>query len=197
MDNSQDPQLDNMTDEQVITNAPSWYHHWRNRIHTWVTNNSRTLIADIVLFVPDMLMLTVNLIKDKRVPLLVKAQLVLSAAYVISPVDFIPEGLTHVIGLVDDATVLALTLYWLQSIVNIDSQILKDNWVGESDPNAMINDTHKLINDNASTLFSSTTWQKLQSRFDKSEQSLHQQLRNKLRSKSPQLGKRKEPIEIE
>lgn len=197
MTDQQETPINDITEKQITHNAPNWYQNWRDRIYTWVKNNSDDLIADIVLFVPDMFMLTVRLISDKRVPFLVKAQLMLSAAYVISPFDFIPEGLTNVIGLVDDASVLALTLYWLRNVINIDPQILKDNWVGENDLNDVIRDVHQRINDNANKLFSGEIWKKIRDKFDKSGESPHQELRDKIQYKSPQLGKKKAPIEIE
>lgn len=202
MTDQPETQTTEFTEQQIERNAPNWYQNWRDRIHTWVKNNSDDLIADIVLFVPDMFMLTARLITDKRVPFLVKAQLILSAAYVMSPLDFIPEGLTNVVGLVDDASVLALTLYWLRNVINIDPQILKDNWVGENDLNDVIRDVHRRINDNANKLFSGEIWQKIRARFDKAEsanedESPHQQLRDKMHYTSPQMGKTKTPIEIE
>jgi len=197
MTEQQETQTSDIAEQQITRNAPSWYQNWRDRIHTWVEKNSDNLIADIVLFVPDMFMLTVKLITDKRVPFLVKAQLILSAAYVMSPLDFIPEGLTNVIGLVDDASVLALTLYWLRNVINIDPQILKDNWVGENDLNDVIRDVHQRVNDNANKLFSGEIWDKIRGKFDKSDESPHQQLRDKMQYRSPQLGKKKTPIDIE
>lgn len=192
-----EPQSTDTSEDQIIRHAPNWYQNWRDRIHSWVNKNSDSLIADIILFVPDMFMLTVRLIGDKRVPFLVKAQLILSAIYVMSPLDFIPEGLTNVIGLVDDASVLALTLYWVRNVINIDPQILKDNWVGENDLNDVIQDVHQRVNDNANKLFSGEIWNKIRGKFDKSEESPHQQLHDKIQYQSPQLGKKKTPIDIE
>lgn len=184
--------IENTTEEEVKTSAPNWYQTWRTRIHDWIKNNSDDLIADIVLFVPDMFMLTVHLIKDKRVPFLLKAQLLLSAAYVLSPFDLMPEGLTGVIGLVDDAGVLALTLYWIRNIINIDPKILKDNWVGENDLNEVIQEVHQHINDNANKLFSGEVWESLRKKFDKSDAPLAE-----TPTESEQLGNQKVPIEIE
>lgn len=184
-------------EQDIDTNPSNWYQVWRDRIHDWVNQNSDELIADIILFVPDMLMLTVRLIKDKRVPFLVKAQLILSATYVLSPFDFVPEGLTGVIGLVDDASVLTLTLYWLRNVINIDPKILKDNWIGENDLNDVIQTVHQRINDNANKLFSGETWASLRRKFDKSDTSPHQNLREKIQYKSPQMGKHKVPIDID
>lgn len=188
-----------VTQEEIVQSAPNWYQQWRDRVHTWIKAHSDDLLADIVLFVPDLFMLTVRLIRDKRVPFLLKAQLMLSAIYVLSPLDLIPEALTGVIGLADDAGVLALTLYWLKNIIGIDPKILKDNWIGENDINDVIQDVHQRVNDNANKLFSGEIWQSIRDKFDKSEQekSEHRTLRQRLRYKSAQLGKRKIPIDIE
>lgn len=185
-------QITPTTEHEVEQNTPDWYQVWRDRIHRWLENNSDDLIADIVMFVPDMLMLTVRLIKDKRVPFLLKAQLILSAAYVISPFDLIPEGISGVIGLVDDAGVLALTLYWLRNIIGIDPKILKDNWVGENDLNDVIRDVHQRVNDNANKLFDGEIWTLIQKKFDKQKGSSHQ-----ANEDSQQMGEKKIPIQID
>ena len=191
-----DQSITTTTQAEVENKTPDWYQTWRDRIHDWIQGNNDPLIADIVLFVPDMLMLTVRLIKDKRVPFLLKAQLVLSAAYVLSPFDVIPEGLSGVIGLVDDAGVLALTLYWLRNIVGIDPNILKENWVGENDLNDVIQQVHQRVNDNANKLFSGDVWSSIQKKFDKSE-STSDQKSEPVESDSEQMGNQKIPINID
>ena len=184
MTETTETQITTISEQEIYTKAPHWYQTWRGRIQQWVGNNSDDLIADIILFVPDMFMLTVGLIKDKRVPFLLKAQLILSVAYVISPFDFIPEGISGVIGLVDDAGVLALTLYWIRNIIGIDPKILKDNWVGDNDLNEVIQDVHQRVNDNANKLFDGEIWASLRAKFARVED-------------SQQMGKEKVSITID
>lgn len=193
MTDTQETQITTISEDEIENTAPNWYKTWRSRIHNWLENNSDDLIADIVLFVPDMFMLTVRLIRDKRVPFLLKAQLLLSVAYVISPFDFIPEGISGVIGLVDDAGVLALTLYWVRNIIGIDPQILKDNWVGDNDLNDVIRDVHQRVNDNANKLFDNETWDALRQRFARLEDKPQEQHN----PNSEQMGDQKIPIEID
>jgi uncharacterized membrane protein YkvA (DUF1232 family) len=47
------------------------------------------------------------------VPLLIKTVPLLVALYVISPIDFLPEGFLLVFGLVDDAAIAAVIAGWL------------------------------------------------------------------------------------
>ena len=194
MTDTQKTQITTIPEDEIKNTAPNWYQTWRSRIHNWLENNSDDLIADIVLFVPDMFMLTVRLIRDKRVPFLLKAQLLLSVAYVISPFDFIPEGISGVIGLVDDAGVLALTLYWVRNIVGIDPQILKDNWVGDNDLNDVIRDVHQRVNDNANKLFDNETWDSLRQRFARLEDKPQEE---QVDENLEQMGEQKIPIEID
>ncbi len=96
-----DPNLgiEPLKEAEIHGRAPDWYDQWRDRIREWVSRGADEQVAQIVLLVPDMLMLVVRLARDKRVPFLLKAQLLLAAAYVISPVDLVPEAILGVVGL--------------------------------------------------------------------------------------------------
>lgn len=194
--------VENKTEAEIEQEAPGWYVLWRERIRKWIHDHTSDTLADILLFVPDMFMLTVGLIRDKRVPFLLKAQLILAAAYVLSPFDLLPEALTGVVGLADDAGVLALTLYWLRNVIGIDRNILRENWIGEGDVITVIDDVHQRVNENANKLFSGEIWTSIHEKFshNENEENTHRRLRDRLRrkpKKSPQLGKYKQAIEIE
>src|SRR5690606_16152038 len=112
--------FDPADEDTIYEQTPGWYEKWRKRIYKWVSRATDDTIAGIVLLVPDLFVLLVRLIQDARVPFWVKAQLVLAAAYVLSPIDFIPEAIAGVVGLTDDAGVMALVLMWIKNIMGID-----------------------------------------------------------------------------
>ncbi len=60
----------------------------------------------------DRLVLAWNLLRDERVGYLEKAIPVLTIAYLLSPVDFLPAVVSGPLGLLDDVTILILGLNW-------------------------------------------------------------------------------------
>jgi uncharacterized membrane protein YkvA (DUF1232 family) len=60
----------------------------------------------------DRMMLAFHLLKDDRVDLYVKAIPILTIAYLVSPIDFLPAIITGPLGLLDDLTLLILGLNW-------------------------------------------------------------------------------------
>lgn len=157
--------IEPLSEQQIVQRAPDWYETWRESVRAWVSAHADNETAAIVLFVPDLLALVVRLARDQRVPFLLKGQLVLAAAYVLSPVDLIPELLVGVIGLGDDAGVLVLVLMWIKSIASLDRQVLRENWSGQGDVFEVIDGLHKKISDNADKLYDEKIWRTLQRRF--------------------------------
>ena len=155
----------------VEEDAANWHHNWRDRIHDWVESNSNSNIADSVLVVPDLFILVTRLIRDNRVSAAIKARLLAATAYVVSPLDLIPEGVMGVVGLTDDAGALALIGYWLVHIVSIDKEIVREHWPGDNDPIEVIDNLHKRITDNAEAIFGGKTgiWKDLQEKFGKKQ----------------------------
>jgi uncharacterized membrane protein YkvA (DUF1232 family) len=157
--------FETMTEQDVEIELPDWYGRWRGRIHSWVSGHSDATVANLLTLLPDLLVLTVRLAKDPRVPFFAKAQLALAAAYVISPIDFLPEAALGVLGLTDDLTVLALVLYWLQSLNKVDRQALRDNWPGDGQVEAVIDNVHDRIMAEKDHILSHDVWQKIERRF--------------------------------
>ncbi len=92
--------------------------------------------GDVLLLAPDFFHLLVRLSMDERVPGDKKIKLLLGIAYFISPIDVLPEALFGPVGYMDD---LAIAAYILNDFINQnDLDVLYDNWAGESDVLASI-----------------------------------------------------------
>lgn len=77
----------------------------------------------------DVVHLTLRLSADPRVSLGEKATMAGTAAYLVSPVDLLPESILGPIGLVDDA---ALALFVVKRLLmNTDLEILREHWAGK------------------------------------------------------------------
>jgi len=70
----------------------------------------------LVVNLPKIIKLYYRLFKDRRVPLHLKAILILALAYLVSPIDLIPDWLIPLLGQVDDAIVLIVAMrYFLRN----------------------------------------------------------------------------------
>lgn len=83
-----------------------------------------------LMFLPNMVRLCANLLKDSRVPTTEKALFAGAIIYAIVPLDFIPDFLPFV-GQVDDIYLIALTL--LRLINRTDESVVRENWRGGGD----------------------------------------------------------------
>ena len=70
---------------------------------------------DLLLFLPDLVVLLSRLMRDDRVPLGSKLIAVAGLAYVVSPVDFVPALIFGPLGLVDDLFIVATVLSRLET----------------------------------------------------------------------------------
>lgn len=71
--------------------------------------NPRAAIQFIT-YLPQFIKLYARLLKDARVPLYLKALVVLAFLYLISPIDLFPDFLAPILGHVDDVLILMFTL---------------------------------------------------------------------------------------
>lgn len=90
------------------------------------TGAKRTLLGTIAQ-IPSYLRLMAGLITDPRVSALDKVLLGAAVAYVVMPIDFIPDFIPF-IGQVDDVFILVLALRRL--ISNAGMNVIRDHWDG-------------------------------------------------------------------
>lgn len=90
--------------------------------------NSR--LKNLLLFIPNMLLLCVRLLADPRVPMVDRALVAGAIAYAIIPFDLIPDMIPFV-GQVDDAYLIALTL--LRLMERTDPKVVREHWSGGGD----------------------------------------------------------------
>lgn len=106
----------------------------KNKVLNWLKEHGGGLteeIADLIMVLPDLLLLLIKLMKDERVPAELKLKIALAVAYVLSPVDLIPEALGSILGFVDDTLAMAVLIAGL--VEEIPNEVIRDNWAGRSD----------------------------------------------------------------
>jgi uncharacterized membrane protein YkvA (DUF1232 family) len=88
-------------------------------------------VRDLLLLLPDLTILLIRLLGDRRVPLFHKSIAVAGVAYVLSPIDLMPALVFGPIGLLDDLFVVAACLSRLLNHVHPD--IVRGHWSGRGD----------------------------------------------------------------
>ena len=91
---------------------------------------ARRLIADAALLAPNLVRLVGRLLRDPRVPRRAKISLGAAAAYVMSPVDVIPEVIP-VVGWADD---VILIMFAVDSLIDrAGPELIDEHWDGPGD----------------------------------------------------------------
>jgi uncharacterized membrane protein YkvA (DUF1232 family) len=87
-------------------------------------------MANLLLFIPNMLVLCAHLMMDGRVP--AKERLLVAGAivYALMPLDFIPDVLPFV-GQIDDAYLVSMSLLRLMTVT--DPRVVRQHWRGGGD----------------------------------------------------------------
>jgi len=98
-------------------------------------------MTNLLLVIPNMLLLSARLMVDPRVP--AKERLLVAGAivYALMPFDFIPDMLPFV-GQVDDAYLVALTLLRLMTVT--EPHVVREHWRGGGDVVELIGATAML-----------------------------------------------------
>lgn len=116
--------------------------------------------SELLLLLPDFIVLIFRLLKDARVPTGAKARLILYTAYLISPVDIVPD-FVPVLGQFDD---LFAAAYVLQSILSVTpEEVVREHWSGQGEVLKNI----QIVLDVAVEVFGSSLLNKLFKHFKK------------------------------
>lgn len=91
---------------------------------------ARRRLKNLLLFIPNMVLLCARLLTDPRVPTTERALLAGAIVYAIIPFDLIPDMIPFV-GQVDDAYLIALTL--LRLLDRTDPKVVREHWSGGGD----------------------------------------------------------------
>lgn len=87
-------------------------------------------LKNVLLFIPNMLLMCARLMTDSRVPTTERALVAGAIVYFIIPFDLIPDMIPFV-GQVDDAYLIALTL--LRLMERTDPKVVREHWSGGGD----------------------------------------------------------------
>jgi uncharacterized membrane protein YkvA (DUF1232 family) len=93
-------------------------------------SNLRSRMTNLLLVIPNLLLLSARLMVDPRVPAKERLLVAGAIAYALMPLDFIPDMLPF-IGQVDDAYLIGLTLLRLMSVT--EPRVVREHWRGGGD----------------------------------------------------------------
>src|SRR6266446_3885862 len=91
---------------------------------------TRRRMKNLLLFIPNLLLLCARLMTDPRVPGKERALVAGAILYAIIPFDLIPDMIPFV-GQIDDVYLIALTL--LRLMERTDPKIVREHWAGGGD----------------------------------------------------------------
>lgn len=91
---------------------------------------ARRRMKNLLLFIPNMILLCARLMTDSRVPTTEKALVAGAVIYAIIPLDLIPDMIPFV-GQIDDAYLIAATL--LRLVDRTDARVVREHWKGGGD----------------------------------------------------------------
>lgn len=90
----------------------------------------RSRMKNLLLFIPNLLVLCARLMVDPRVPATERVLVAGAILYALIPFDFIPDFIPFV-GQVDDAYLIAMTLLRLMTVT--DPLVVRQHWRGGGD----------------------------------------------------------------
>ena len=101
----------------------------------WILRPKGVPARELLGVIPDLIRLLRALMTDRSVPVDVRLALAGAMAWIISPIDLIPEFIP-VLGPLDDIVVAVVALRYVRRRVGVDD--LRRRWVGTSDGFALV-----------------------------------------------------------
>jgi uncharacterized membrane protein YkvA (DUF1232 family) len=96
----------------------------------WILRPRDVRLTELVRVIPDLLRLVRSLLTDRSTPLGVRLALLALLAWLINPIDLIPEFIP-VLGPLDDVIVAVLVLRYVRASIGDDE--LRRRWAGSDD----------------------------------------------------------------
>lgn len=90
----------------------------------------KSRMKNLLMFLPNMVILSVRLMVDSRVPRTERALFAAAVIYAIIPFDFIPDMIPFV-GQIDDVLLISMTL--LRLVDRTDDTVVREHWRGGGD----------------------------------------------------------------
>ena len=103
------------------------YDRVRSKL-TGIAGGVPASLTDLVLLLPDLVVLLARLMRDPRVPLAAKLTAGAGLAYALSPIDLMPEILFGPLGVLDDLVVVAAAVSRVLNHVHPD--LISAHWSG-------------------------------------------------------------------
>lgn len=97
---------------------------------------AKGFLKGVIMLIPNFLKLLYRLFKDSRVPMAEKAMVIGAIAYVVSPLDLLPDVIPF-IGQVDDLYLIGLVV--LRLLARTDDAVIQEHWDGRGDLASLVN----------------------------------------------------------
>ncbi len=117
------------------TQAQDYYTRVREKIVRWAQGaGADREITGYILLIPDLMALFVRLMADPRISPTLKMEIAAASAYIISPIDLLPELVLGPAGLIDDAIVAMVALNRVVKMMGqAGEDVLRQYWDGDED----------------------------------------------------------------
>ena len=101
---------------------------WAILVLWLIAGGRRSTASEITAFLPNLVLLFRDLVRDKRVPRRAKAALIIGGLYLAFPIDLVPDFIP-IAGQADDAIVAAMVLRLV--LGSTPRAVLYEHWRGE------------------------------------------------------------------